>query len=101
MVHHAREHGAEFANCRRIAVDDEIAPSRMAVLGEVHQCPCAIVNVYRRNPAFGSAKLDESPNGKNRVDDPFSKPRSVAIDQSWHGRDDRESGDDVSLETIE
>ena len=84
-----------------VLFDDKVATAGMAVLRKVDQRACTVVDVYRRHPVIGAAKLDDPAACCHGIDDPISKPRAVAVHQTWKCRDDRKTSDDVSVETIE
>ena len=84
-----------------IAVHEEIAAASFAVLGEMHQRASTVVDVNRRHPTLGLPNLQHAAASHDRLDDAFPKPRAVAVNPPGQRGDDRQAGDDVSVEAIE
>ena len=96
-----RERSGEVVHPDWIAVHEKVAAARFAVLGEMHQRAGAVLDVYGRHPRPGLPELKHAAAGHDRLDDALAKPRGVAIHQSWQRSDDRQAGDDVSVDAIE
>ena len=85
----------------RIAVHEEVAAASLAVLGEMNQRASTVMDVNGRNPGTGPSKLKHAAACDHWIDDALAKPRAVAVDQAGEGCDNRQSGEHVSIETIE
>jgi len=85
----------------RLVVHEEVAAASGSALCKVHQRAGAVGDVNRRDPRSRGPELKHAAARHDRLDHALAKPRAVAVHPSWQCGDDRQSGDDVSVETIE
>src|SRR6185436_10821036 len=100
-VRQTREHTGELVDLDRLVVHEEVAAASGAVLREMHERACTVVDVNRRYPSFRGSELKHRSPRHDRFDDALAKPRAVAVDPPGQCGDDRQPGHDVSVETIE